>query len=425
MKGVDVLGLIDTIISKAVGRQVVPGEIVVVDIDVVYAQDGTAPLVIDVIEKELGVDKLLAANRTYFFIDHSSPAPHVAAATVHKEMRRFGKKHGAHVYDVGNGICHQVVVDEGIARPGMIVMGADSHTPTIGALGVFALGVGSTDAAIAMAYGKQWVRVPQTVKIELIGSIKPGVMSKDIILTIIGELGTDGMIGKAVEFHGDTLKHLSMDARLTLTNMCTEMSAESAIIPVDNVADQWFKEKGFTYYRYVDYDLRKSVFVDEIVFEVQKIEPVVAAPPDVDNVVGVSEVENVEIDQVFIGSCTNGRLEDIEMVARILRGRKVHEKVRCIVSPASRKIYIESLKKGYLDILAEAGCVIAPPTCGPCVGAHMGILGEGEIAVSTTNRNFAGRMGHKNSKVYLSSPAVAAASAIKGRITDPREYLHG
>ncbi|MEM0371262.1 MAG: 3-isopropylmalate dehydratase large subunit [Ignisphaera sp.] len=417
------MGLIDTLLSKVVGKDVVPGDITVVDVDVIYAQDGTAPLVIDVIEKELGVDKLLASDRTFFFIDHSSPAPHISAATVHKEMRRFGKKHGIHVYDVGNGICHQVVVDEGIVRPGMIVMGADSHTPTVGALGLFALGVGSTDAAIAIAYGKQWVRVPPTMKIVLLGVPQIGVMSKDIILSIIGEFGTDGMIGKAVEFHGDTLRHLSMDARLTLTNMCTEMSAESAVIPVDDVTNAWLKERNFTHYRFIDYDPKRSNFIDEAVFEVDKIEPVVAAPPDVDNVVTVNEVSNVEIDQVFVGSCTNGRLEDMEIVARILNKRKVHRNVRCIVSPASRRVYIEALKRGYIDIIVEAGCVIAPPTCGPCVGAHMGILGEDEIAVSTTNRNFPGRMGHKNSKVYLSSPAVAAASAIEGKIADPRKYL--
>ncbi|MEM1736806.1 MAG: aconitase/3-isopropylmalate dehydratase large subunit family protein, partial [Ignisphaera sp.] len=308
-------------------------------------------------------------------------------------------------------------------RPGMIVMGADSHTPTVGALGLFALGVGSTDAAIAIAYGKQWVRVPPTMKIVLLGVPQIGVMSKDIILSIIGEFGTDGMIGKAVEFHGDTLRHLSMDARLTLTNMCTEMSAESAVIPVDDVTNAWLKERNFTHYRFIDYDPKRSNFIDEAVFEVDKIEPVVAAPPDVDNVVTVNEVSNVEIDQVFVGSCTNGRLEDMEIVARILNKRKVHRNVRCIVSPASRRVYIEALKRGYIDIIVEAGCVIAPPTCGPCVGAHMGILGEDEIAVSTTNRNFPGRMGHKNSKVYLSSPAVAAASAIEGKIADPRKYL--
>lgn len=418
------MGLIDVLISKVVGREVIPGDIVVTDIDIVYAQDGTAPLVIDVIKKELGLEKLLATNRAYFIIDHSAPAPHIAAATVHKEIRNFAKKYGVNLYDVGYGICHQVAIEE-IVRPGMIVLGADSHTPTIGAMALFALGVGSTDAAIAIAFGKQWIRIPPTVKIVLNGKPSVGLMSKDIILHIIGELGTDGMIGKAAEFHGDTMKYLSMDARFTLTNMCTEMSAESAIIPLDEVAKQWLDSRGVKPYRYVDYDSSKSEFVEELIFEVNKMEPVVAAPPDVDNVLPVGEVEKVEVDQVFIGSCTNGRLEDIEIAAKILAGRKVNPNTRCIISPASRRVYMEALRKGYIQVLAEAGCVIAPPTCGPCVGAHMGLLAEGEVAIATTNRNFPGRMGHKNSKVYIASPATAAASAIEGKIADPRKYLRG
>ncbi|MEL9940406.1 MAG: 3-isopropylmalate dehydratase large subunit [Ignisphaera sp.] len=416
------MGLIDRIVSKAIGRNVSPGEIVVINIDAVYAQDGTAPLVIDVVEKELELKRRVAVERAFFFIDHSSPAPHVAAATVHKEMRRFAKEYGVKLFDVGYGISHQVVVEDGLVRPGMVVVGADSHTPTIGAIGVYATGVGSTDAAIAMMFGMLWLKVPETAKVVLTGAMPKGVMSKDIALHIIGSIGTDGMLGRAVEFRGDTLKYLSVDSRMTLTNMCTEMSAESAIMPVDEVARKWLNERGYTIYRDVDWE-KEDGYVDELIVEVSKLEPVVAAPPDVDNVKGVGEVSNVEVDQVFIGSCTNGRLEDIEIAARILHGRKVKDGVRCIVSPASRKVYMEALKRGYIDILASAGCTIAPPTCGPCVGAHMGLLAAGEVAVATTNRNFPGRMGHRDSKVYLSSPAVAAATAIEGRIADPRKYL--
>lgn len=417
------MGFIDVLLSKITRRSVVPGDIIVVDVDVIYAQDGTAPLIIDIIEKELQVEKLTAANKTYFFIDHSAPAPHIAAATVHKEMRRFCRKHGINLYDVGNGISHQVLVDEGIVRPGMVVMGADSHTPTVGALGLFALGVGSTDAAIAIIYGKQWVRVPPTVKIELIGKPGAGVMSKDIALNIVGELGSDGMIGKAVEFYGESLRYLSVDSRFTLTNMCTEMGAETATIPIDEVTKRWLSDNNIEHFNYIDYDPSKSQFVEEIVFEIDRIEPMISKPPDVDNVVAVSEIENIEVDQVFIGSCTNGRLEDIEIVTRILKGRKVCKNIRCIVAPASKKVYLEALKRGYINIITEAGCVVAPPTCGPCVGAHMGILAEDEVAVATTNRNFLGRMGHKNSKVYLASPATAAATALEGKISDPRRYL--
>jgi 3-isopropylmalate/(R)-2-methylmalate dehydratase large subunit len=416
------VALINAIVSKALGKPVSPGDIVVVDIDAVYAQDGTAPLVIDVVEKELGLKKKIAIDKAYFFIDHSSPAPHVAAATVHKEMRRFSKEYGVKLFDVGYGISHQVVVEEGLVRPGMIAVGADSHTPTIGAIGVYATGVGSTDAAIAMMFGKLWLKIPETVKVILYGSLPVGVMSKDIALYLVGEVKTDGMLGKAAEFRGSTLKELSIDSRMTLTNMCTEMSAESAIIPVDDVARRWLVERGYEIFRNIDWNDEEG-YVDEIPVEVSKLEPLVAAPPDVDNVKGVDEVSNNEVDQVFIGSCTNGRLEDIEVAARILHNKRVKEGVRCIVAPASRRIYVEALNRGYIDILIEAGCVIAPPTCGPCVGAHMGLLAAGEIAVATTNRNFPGRMGHRESKVYLASPAVAAASAIEGRVADPRKYL--
>lgn len=414
--------LIDRIVSKAVGRPVAPGEVSVVGVDVVYAHDGTAPLVIDVIEKELGIRRKVAVNSVYFVIDHLAPAPHVAGATVHREMRRFAREYGVKLFDVGRGISHQVMVEEGIVRPGMIVIGADSHTPTVGVVGAYALGVGSTDAAIAMMFGEIWLKVPETVKVTLHGSLPRGVMSKDIILYVIGEVKADGMLGKAVEFRGEALRELSIDSRMTLTNMCTEMGAESAIIPLDAVTREWLAERGYGVFRNIDWESEQG-FADEIPVEVARLEPLVAAPPDVDNVKSIDEVGLVEVDQVFIGSCTNGRVEDLEVAARILRKGKVKDGVRCIVAPASRKVYLESLRRGYIDALLEAGCTVAPPTCGPCVGAHMGLLAAGEVAVATTNRNFQGRMGHGESKLYLASPAVAAASAIEGVIADPRKYL--
>lgn len=415
------MGLVDKIISKAVGREVAPGEVLVVPVDAVYAQDGTAPLVIDVIDKELGgAPELKLRGRAYFFIDHAAPAPHVAAATTHKAMRDFARKHGLALIDVGNGISHQVMVERGLVRPGMIVLGADSHTPTIGVVCAFALGVGSTDAAIAIIYGQTWLKVPETLKIELHGALPKGVMSKDVALHIIKELGTE--VGKAVEYGGEGLRTLSMDSRMTLTNMATEMGAETAIMPLDYAAKKWLEEKGYAAYRSVE-GSEGSGYAGELHVELNRLGPLVAAPPDIDNVKGVEEVEGTEVDQVFIGSCTNGRLEDIEVAARILKGKSVREGVRCIVAPASRKVYQEALERGYIEVLLRAGCVIAPPTCGPCVGAHMGLLAEGEVAVATTNRNFPGRMGHKNSKVYITSPAVAAASAVEGKIADPRRYL--
>lgn len=419
------MGLVDKIASKALGREVSPGEVIVVSLDAVYAHDGTTHLVVEALEKEFKWSgPLKASDRAYLFIDHAAPAPHVPAASVHKLMREFSRKYGLKLYEAGSGICHQVVVEEGIVRPGMVVIASDSHTPTVGAVGAYATGVGSTDIAVALLYGETWLRVPETHVVNLLGRPGAGVMGKDIVLHVIGEVKSDGMLGKAVEYRGEALRYLSMDSRMTLTNMATEMGAESAIMPVDEVTRKWLSENGYAVHREVDWD-KPGEYVDELVVEVDKLDPLVAAPPDVDNVKSIIEVEGVEVDQVFIGSCTNGRLEDIEVAARILRGKRVKNGVRCIVTPASRRVYLEAVKRGYVEALLQAGCVVGPPTCGPCVGAHMGLLAEGEVAVSTSNRNFPGRMGHKNSSVYLASPAVAAASALEGKIVDPRKYLRG
>jgi len=416
------MGLVDKIVSKALGRTVFPGEIVVVNVDALYAHDGTAHLVVEAIDRELETTtQLKLRDSAHFFIDHAAPAPHIAVASVHKLMREFSAKYNVRLFEAGWGICHQVVVEEGLVRPGMIVIATDSHAPTIGAFGVYATGVGSTDAAIALVYGETWLRVPETHLVRLTGHAPEGVTSKDIALYVLGEVKSDGMLGKVVEYRGDFLKHLSMDSRMTLTNMSTEMGAESAIMPVDEVTREWLASNGYGVFREVEWN-DPGEFGDELVVEVNRLEPLVAEPPDVDNVKAVTELEGIEVDQVFVGSCTNGRLEDIKVVASMLKGKKV--RVRCIVIPASRKVYLESIRRGYAEILLRAGCIIGPPTCGPCVGAHMGILAEGEVAVSTSNRNFPGRMGHKDSKVYLASPAVAAATAIEGKIADPRKHIH-
>lgn len=414
------VGLADKILSKVLGRTAFPGEIVVVSLDALYMHDGTAHLVIETIYKELETTAQLKLKESaHIFIDHAAPAPHIAAASVHKLMRKFSAKYHLRLFEAGWGISHQVVVEEGLVKPGMVVIATDSHTPTIGALGIYAVGVGSTDAAIALVYGKTWLRVPETHLVTLTGRAPKGVTSKDIALYVLSEVKSDGMLGKAVEYRGDFLKCLSIDSRMTLTNMSTEMGAESAIMPVDEVTRKWLDSNGYGVFREVEWD-DPGECIDELVVEVDKLEPLVAAPPDVDNVKAVSELEGVEVDQVFIGSCTNGRLEDIEIVASMLKGKKV--RTRCIVIPASRKVYLESVRRGYAEILLQAGCIIGPPTCGPCVGAHMGMLAEEEVAVSTSNRNFPGRMGHKNSKVYLVSPVVAAAAAVEGKIADPRKY---
>ena len=412
----------EKILSHAAGKNVSPGEFIIANVDLVFAHDGTALLAIDVMREELKREEIFDKNKVVFIIDHAAPSPAVGMSIVHKTMRAFAKKHGIRIYDVGNGICHQILPENGHIKPGMVVIGADSHTVTHGAFGAFATGVGSTDAAIAMVTGKIWLRVPETLKIVVDGEKKPWIMGKDIILHIIGSLGSDGANYMAVEFHGKVIKELSIDSRMTLTNMVVEMGAKAGLIPVDEKTIEWLKPR-------VRGELKKIVpdsdakYYETLHYDITDLEPQVAVPPNIDNVKSISEVEGLEIDQVFIGSCTNGRFEDFYIAAKILKGRKIAPNVRCIAIPASKRVYGEILKSGIANILLEAGCIIGPPTCGPCVGAHMGILGPGEIAVSTSNRNFPGRMGDRTSKVYLVSPATAAASAVKGKLSDPRDFF--
>ncbi len=410
----------EKILSLKTGRRVSPGEFVAVPVDLAYAHDGTAPLAIQVMEEEkLGEPR--DPSRIAFVIDHASPAPSVAAARTHALMRRFAERYGIRLFDVGEGICHQVIAESGLVKPGMLVVGADSHTVTLGALGVFATGVGSTDMAVAMATGKVWLRVPESVKVVVKGRLRPWVMGKDVILHVIGSVKADGMTYRAVEFQGGAVENMSVDSRMTLSNMSVEMGAKAGLIPVDDKTLAWLGLNDQSLPSKVNPD-SDAEYTDTLFFDAQEIEPQVARPPNVDNVVSVSEVEGVEVNQVFIGSCTNGRFEDLLVAAKILKGRRVKRGVRCIVSPASRRVYLKLLDSGIIRILLEAGCVVGPPTCGPCIGAHMGLLGEGEVAVSTSNRNFTGRMGDKTSRVYLASPATAATTAIEGRITDPRTY---
>lgn len=412
----------EKILSQASKNKVSAGEFTVADVDLVFAHDGTALLAIDVMRQEFGLEKIFDPSRVIFVIDHAAPSPAVGMSIVHKVMRAFARKHGIKLYDVGNGICHQIIPENGHVKPGMVVIGADSHTVTHGAFGAFATGVGSTDAAIAMMTGKIWLRVPETLKIIVEGELKPWLMSKDIILHIIGSLGSDGANYLAVEFHGKTITELNVDSRMTLTNMVVEMGAKAGLIPVDAKTIDWLRLRVNNAIKPITPDA-DAEYVDELHVNVENLEPQVAAPPNVDNVKSISEVEGLEVDQVFIGSCTNGRFEDFFTVAKILKGRRINENTRCIVIPASKHIYTKLLKLGILEVLISAGCVIGPPTCGPCVSAHMGILGPDEVAVSTSNRNFPGRMGDKKGKIYLASPATAAATAVEGKIADPRKYL--
>ena len=408
----------EKILSSKLGREVEAGEHVVVDVDLVYAHDGTAPLAIDVLEG-LGLDAVTA--NVVFTIDHAAPAPHAEAAALHVQMRAFASKHDIRLFDVGNGISHQVIPEAGLVRPGMVVLGADSHTVTLGAYGAFATGVGSTDAAIAMARGRIWLRVPETMAVIVEGRLEDGVMAKDVILEIIGGLGSDGANYKAVEFLGSAVEGMSVDSRAVLSNMSVEMGAKVGLVPADSKTLRWLEERGVR-----AEPLQPDPHADygeEAVFDAREIQPNVALPGNVDEVRPVEEVEGVDVNEVFIGSCSGGRFEDFLQAARVLRGNRVREGVRCIAAPASKEVYEALIESGILAELTRAGCVIGPPTCGPCIGAHMGVLGPEEVVVSTSTRNFPGRMGHPSSQIYLASPLTAAATAVRGQLTDPRRFL--
>jgi len=394
------------------------GEIAIVSVDLAAGQDGTTPLAIKVFE-EMGGGRVWDPSKILFVIDHTYPSSSVEVSNLHKLMRGFARKQGIRVIEWG--IIHQVILEE-YAVPGMLIVGADSHTTTHGAVGAFATGIGSTELAAVMLGGKIWLKVPSTIRVRLEGSLSKGVYAKDIALYVIGEVGADGANYKAIEWTGEALSRLSIESRATLCNMSMEAGAKNAIVEYDAVTEKYLRELGRSPMAIVRSG-RKAEVEDELRAECSKLEPMVAIPSRVDNVRPVREVEGTPIDQAFIGSCTNGRLEDLIEAARILRGRKVKEGVRLIVTPASRKVYMDSLKLGILETLLEAGAVVTNPTCGACVGTHLGVLGEGEVAVSSTNRNFIGRMGHPSSKVYLASPATVAASAVRGAITDPREFL--
>ncbi len=409
----------EKILSEKSGRDAYAGDIVIARIDQIALQDGTAPLAIKRI-RELGME-VRAAKISHFFVDHASPSPRRELSNDQKLIYEFAKEVGADFNPPGEGIIHQLMVERYV-NPGDLVVGADSHTCTYGALGCFATGMGSTDIAISMVLGKNWFRVPESYRIEVNGKLPKGVYAKDLILYIIGKMGADGATYKALEFHGDTMYSLDMDSRLTVSNMAVECGAKVGLFKTDRETRRFLEEMGRgEMYREVHPD-GDAEYEKELYFDAD-IEPMVAKPHNVDNVVSVGEVEGVYVNEVFIGTCTNGRLKDLEVVARILKGRRVAEGVRLIVAPASRRVYLKALELGYIKVIVEAGGIVVPPGCGPCVGIHMGIPADGEVCLTTQNRNFRGRMGNPNAEIYLSSPATAAASAVRGRITDPRDIL--
>lgn len=402
---------------------VAPGEIIDCRVDFVFANDITAPLAIREFEK-MGVSSVFDPDRVAFVLDHYVPNKDIASAQQCKITREFVRAHGLpHFYDIGRaGIAHVLLAEEGFVGPGDVFVGADSHTCNHGALGAFATGVGSSDLAGAMAMGRLWLRVPETVRYEFSGRLRPWVTGKDLILAIIGKIGVDGARYGAMEFAGETLDDLTMDERFSITNMAVEAGAKNGIMEPDERTLAWVAprlRRTFTVYR-SDPDAR---FADMQTVDAGALDPVVAAPASPGNVVPVREAAGVKVDQCFIGTCTNGRIEDLRMAARVLAGRKVHRDTRLLVIPATPAIYRQALQEGLIQIFLDAGAAISTSTCGPCIGGHMGVLADGEVCVSTSSRNFVGRMGHRESQVYLANAGVAAASAVTGRLTHPSDVV--
>ena len=397
------------------------GDLIMAKTDIVLSNDITGPVAIREFQK-FGLDKVYDPAQIAMVPDHFSPAKDIKSAELAKELRTFAKEQKIHHYfEMGKmGIEHCLLPEQGVVKPGQLIIGADSHTVTYGAVGAFSSGVGSTDIAVAMATGEVWLRVPETIKVVLTGKPAQGVVGKDVILYLIGQIGVDGARYKALEFVGEGLQHLSMDSRFTMSNMAIEAGGKSGIIAVDDITKAYLEETANTDYTIYESD-GDADYSEIIEIDLGAITPQIAKPHLPSNTVSVYDIEEIKIDQVVIGSCTNGRMEDMIDAANVLRGQTVHEDIRLIVIPGTQQIYKECMKNGVFDAIIDAGGVVSTPTCGPCLGGHMGILAKGERALSTTNRNFVGRMGHPESEVYLCNPAVAAASAIKGKIVAPEE----
>ncbi len=402
-------------------EEVKAGQLITAKVDITLANDITGPVAINEFKK-IGVEKVFDKERVVFVPDHFVPNKDIKSAEQVKSVREFSRSQNlTHFFEVGRmGIEHALLPDNGIVTAGDIVIGADSHTCTYGALGAFSTGMGSTDIACAMASGDTWLKVPSAIKIEFNGKLNKYVTAKDLILHLIGDIGVDGALYKTLEIGGSTIRELPMDGRFTICNMAIEAGAKNGIIEADDITKEYLKNRSIRTPKFYSSD-KDAEYEKVIVYNAQDIEPVVAFPHLPENTKPISKVGDVKIDQAVIGSCTNGRLSDIAATAEILKGRKVHRDVRLIVFPATQQIYLEALRAGYLETIIEAGGAVSTPTCGPCLGGHAGILAAGERAISTTNRNFVGRMGHVDSEVYLSSPYVAAASAVMGRIASPNE----
>jgi len=413
--------LAEKILSQKSGSNAQAGNIVVAEVDLVFAQDTTGPLTIRQFQTSR-FEHLANPNKTALFLDHAAPSPNYILSSEHMLLRHFAQQTGCIIFDVGDGICHQLVA-ESLAKPGDIIVGADSHTVTAGGLGAFATGMGSSDIAIAFGLGKTWFRVPESIKVVVTGNFPEGVYAKDLILHLIGSIGANGATYKALEFSGDTVDSMTMSQRFTIANMAVEAGAKVGLFPADNITKDYLmlQERG-NHYQSVFPDA-DATYEQTININVAELEPTVSKPHTVDNIALAIELKGTKIQQVFIGTCTNGRLEDLAIAATILEGKKRHSETRLIIAPASRQVLLAAIKAGYIQSLIEAGAVILPPGCGACLGLHQGVLGDGESCLSTANRNFKGRMGNPQAFIYLGSPATAAATAITGEITDPREVV--
>ncbi len=409
----------EKILGKKAGKPVVAGEIVEIEPDVAMSHDNTAA-----ISKKfysIGVKKVYDPDKHVIILDHATPAANAKFAQNHKDIREFVAEQGVkHFYDINRGICHQVMHEEGHVLPGTLIVGSDSHTTSYGAFGAFSAGIGRSEMAVIMARGKIWLKVPETIKIHVTGKFPEGISAKDLVLKIAGEIGADGALYKAIEFCGPTIEEMSLSGRFVLTNMAVELGAKAGYVVPDQKTIDYIKSVSDKEFEIVksdeDADFEKVYNID-----VSQLEPMVAKPHTVDNVAPVSEVKGKKINQVFFGSCTNGRLEDFEQIVDIIEGRQIHPDVRMVVFPASKNVYKDILKKGWVEKLIDFGAVMMNPGCGPCMGNHAGILADDEVAVATSNRNFKGRLGNKNSEVYLASPRTAAYCALMGKIADFRE----
>ncbi len=401
--------------------EVKAGQLITAKVDITLANDITGPVAINEFNK-IGVDKVFDNKRVVFVPDHFVPNRDIKSAEQVKQVREFSRKHNIeHFFEVGRmGIEHALLPDKGIVTAGDIVIGADSHTCTYGALGAFSTGMGSTDIACAMASGETWLKIPSAIKVEFNGKLNKWVTAKDLILHLIGDIGVDGALYKTLEIGGSTIKELPMDGRFTICNMAIEAGAKNGIIEPDEITKKYLENRSIRPPKFY-YSDKDAEYERVITYNTEDIEPTVAFPHLPENTKPISQAGEIKINQAVIGSCTNGRLSDIKAAAEILKGRKVHKDVRLIVFPATQEIYLEALRAGYIEAIIEAGGAVSTPTCGPCLGGHAGVLAAGERAISTTNRNFVGRMGHVDSEVYLSSPYVAAASAVIGKIASPNE----